>query len=141
MRLIWTPPSGEPREWIFRTEELLPHEYEPIEECGGGAWDNLEDFDLAMRRSMRKAWRVALWICLRRDRPDLRLAEVVIRADELAMRYEPFEELAIAELALADPDLSEEARDFWARELPTLQAAAGKAPVPSGGADEQPAGT
>jgi len=126
MRVIWTPRDGDRREFTFRVEELGPTEYEPVEDAGGSSWDNLEDFEKRIRSGSRKAWRVALWVCLRREHSGLALEDVQPRADEIEMGYEPAEELLIAELILADPALPAEKRSFWEAQMPGLRAAAGK---------------
>jgi len=141
--LIWTPPGADPREFIFRVDELTPDLYEPIEQVG--PWDNLDDFVEAVMQSNRRAWRVALWTCLRRDdEPDLGLAAVQPRPGEISMRYEPAEELAMAEMALATPGLPEDRRAFYEAALPELRERAGKAgpgDVPSPPDDAPTAGT
>lgn len=126
MRLTWTPPGGDPREFLFRVEDLTPDLYEPIEQAG--PWESLTEFERTFRAGNRRAWRVALWTCLRRDDdPAIRLDDVQPKAGDLAAHYEPDEQLLIAEAILADPDLSDGDRAFWQAQMPELRAAAGKA--------------
>lgn len=144
MRILWTPPDGPDREFAFRVEDLGPEDYEPIEEHG--AWASVEDFDRAVRASSRTAWRVALWICLRRETPGLALADVRPKPYELVLAYEPAEQLLLAEAMLTDPDLPADQRAMFEATLPDLRAAVGKgepstAPAPWPGGDELDAGT
>jgi hypothetical protein len=126
MRLTWTPPGSDPRDLTFRVEDLTPDLYEPIEQVG--PWNSLSDFADAMQSGNRRAWRVALWTCLRRDDdPTLQLDDVQPTPAQLTMRYEPEEELLIAEAILTNPDLAPDRRAFWEEQLPALRAAAGKA--------------
>lgn len=129
MLLHWTPPTGDPRTFIFRPDDLRPAEYEPIEALG--TWPSLAEFTLACQASQRTAWRVALWVCLRRDDPAVELDAVQPTPLELAMEYEPDENLALAELNLADPDCPPELRALLEASMPDLLAAAGKAPGPA----------
>lgn len=132
MIVTFTPAGGSPREFAFTTTELLPEEYEPIEALG--RWASLDEFDAAVRASSRTAWRVALWVCLRRDQPGLELEDVRPRANEIRFRYDPEEELAVAEMQLADPDLPAQFRELIEAALPDLRRAVGNdpGPLPSG---------
>ncbi len=122
--------GADPREFVFRVDELTPDLYEPIEQAG--PWDALDEFTRLLRASNLRAWRVALWTCLRRDDdPTLPLDAVQPRPGEVAMRYEPDEELLLAETILLDPDLTPGDRAWWEDKLPALREAAGKAPDPA----------
>lgn len=133
MLIVWTPPGREARTLTFRVEDLTPDLYEPLEQVG--PWDNLDDFVDAVMSSNRRAWRAALWTCLRRDDdPALELDDVQPKPGELAMRYEPAEELLMAEAALLDPGLPADRRAFYEGVLPGLREAAGKEPAPDGAA-------
>lgn len=143
MILIYTPKDAEPRELVFRPDDLVPDEYERIELLG--YWPALPEFIAACQASQRTAWRVALWICLRRDDPTLGLDAVQPRPLDLQMRYEPDEELALAQAYLADPDLPDGMRTLLEANLPALLEAAGKAPAtgpaPSDTSDAPAGGT
>ena len=126
MIVTYQPAGSPPQTFPFRPFDFLPEEYEPIEALG--LWESLEAFDRAVRRSQRTAWRVALWVCLRRETPDLTLDQVQPRASEVEMSYDPDEELAIAELQLADPDIPDALRAVLEANLPDLRRAVGKDP-------------
>lgn len=126
MIVTYTPAGSPPQTFPFRPFDMGPEEYEPIEALG--LWESLEEFDRAVRHSQRTAWRVALWTCMRRETPDLTLDQVRPRALEVAVRYEPDEELAIAELTLADPDTAPALRAVLEANLPDLRRAVGKDP-------------
>lgn len=126
MIVTYTPAGSPPQTFPFRPFDMGPEEYEPIEALG--LWESLEEFDRAVRHSQRTAWRVALWTCMRREDPDLTLDKVRPRASEVAVRYEPDEELAIAELTLADPDTAPALRAVLEANLPDLRRAVGKDP-------------
>lgn len=127
MIVTYTPAGSPPQTFPFRPFDMGPEEYEPIEALG--LWESLEAFDRSVRQSQRTAWRVALWTCLRRETPDLTLDQVRPRALEVAVRYEPDEELAIAELTLADPDTPVDLRAILEANLPDLRRAVGKDPA------------
>lgn len=132
MQLLWTPPDAEPREFRFTPDDLTPAEYEPIEALG--TWASLADFEADCRAGKRTAWRVALWICRRRDDPDLSLADVQPRSGDLALLYDADEALAIAEVMLADPDLDDLMRAQVQDKVVALReqvAAEGKDPSPA----------
>lgn len=144
MILVWTPADAEPRTFEFRPDSMPPAEYEAIE--SHGRWASLDEFNDAVRASSRTAWRVALWICLRRDNPALSLDDVQPRPLEISMAYEPEEELALAELGLADPDTPPELRDAFETRRQELTARLGKdrpgpAPAPSPTSETAAAGT
>lgn len=141
MILIWTPADAEPRTFTFRPDDMPPAEYEAIEDVG--RWASLEEFNDAVRASARSAWRVALWICLRRENPALALDDVQPKPLEVSMSYEPAEELALAEIGLADPETPDDLRAmFEARRLELLgKDRPGTAPEPSPTSGEPAAGT
>lgn len=137
MRIIWTPPGGEARDFLFRPEDLTPDLYEPIEAVG--PWASFGEFVTAVRAGKLRAWRVALWTCLRRDDdPTIELDAVQPAAGEVQARYEPAEELLMAETILLDPDLTPGEREWWEQQLPALRIAAGKAPDPADDAAASP---
>lgn len=140
MLLHWTPPKAEPCVYVFRTHELPPRDYEAVE--GLGRWASLADFDEAVRASVVSAWRVALWLCLRRDDPDLALDAVQPAAGEIVFTYEPVEELALAEFRLTDPDLPDDQRAMLEAALPAIrEAVEGKDLPASGPARSRTSGT
>jgi len=130
MILLWTPADGEPRQYTFTPDDLMPVEYEPIEALG--TWPSLAEFELACRQQSRTALRVALWICRRRDEPDLSLVDVQPRSGDISLEYDTDEALAIAEVMLADPDLDPVVRSGVEERMDALRAAAaGKDPGPA----------
>ena len=147
MLVIYTAAGEQPRQYVFRVDELTPDLYEPIEQVG--PWDALDGFVEALMAGNRRAWRVALWTCLRRDAlaaggEDVDLVDVTPTAGQLVLRYEPAEELLMAEAALADPGLPADRRAFYEGILPGLREAAGKAdegPAASGPDDAPTGGT
>lgn len=144
MILVWTPADAEPRTFTFRPDDMPPAEYEAIEDVG--RWASLDDFNDAVRASSRTAWRAALWICLRRENPALTLDDVQPKPLEVALGYEPDEELALAELGLADPDTPPDLRAMFEARLQELTVQLGKDrpgpdPEPSPTNDEPAAGT
>lgn len=144
MILIWTPADAEPRTFTFRPDDMPPAEYEAIE--NHGRWASLDDFNDAVHASSRTAWRVALWICLRRDNPALTLGDVQPRPLEISMSYEPTEELALAELGVADPDTPPDLREMFEARIHELTVQLGKgqpgtAPAPSPTSETPAAGT
>ncbi len=144
MILVWTPADAEPRTFTFRPDAMPPAEYEAIEDVG--RWLSLDDFNDAVRASSRTAWRVALWICLRRDNPTLTLDDVQPKPLEVSLSYEPEEELALAELGLADPDTPPDLRAMFEARRRELTVHLGKDqpgpdPAPSPTSDEPAAGT
>lgn len=111
MRLIWTPPEGETREFLFRPNETLSPDAEAIELVGGEAWETWDGFVRLFHRGHRRALRAALWICRRRaDEPHLRFAALVLRADEVKIDYDEDELKAMRAKTRADPDLDPETR-------------------------------
>jgi hypothetical protein len=144
MLILWTPKDADPWEFVFRVEELGPEEYEPIE--AHGAWESVEAFDEAVRSGSRTAWRVALWICLRRETPDLDFDDVRPRPYDVVVNYEPAEQLLMAEVMLADPDLPAGTRSQLEASLPDLRETVGKddpstGPALSPPVDGPPGGT
>lgn len=129
MLLTWTPADQPAREFVWRSKELLPAEYEAIEDIG--RWQSLDEFDAAVLANNRGAFRVALWICLAREDPDLPLQAVQPLPYDLGMRFEPAEELVIAEARLADPTLGDADRATFERIAAERRVELGKAEPPT----------
>lgn len=98
MLLIYTPHDGERQEFVFRPGELLSPEAEVLEECGGPSWGTYPEFGEKFMAGHLKARRAALWIMLKRQNPRLKLADVIVRPDELDFDFEPHEKDRLREL-------------------------------------------
>ena len=111
MKIIYAPRDGERREFVFRPADLLSPDAELLEESGGSSWDTFEEYGRKFLAGSIRARRAALWLCLRRDNPRMRLSDLIIRADELDVAWEDEELANIRDALTADPDLSDEERD------------------------------
>jgi hypothetical protein len=112
VRLIWSPPDGDEREFIFKPWEALSPDAESIELVGGDAWVTYDEFVPLLNRGHRRAMRAALWICRRRDgEHGLRFDDLVLRAGrELKITHDDEELAALRELVRADMSLTDEMR-------------------------------
>lgn len=111
MRVIWTPPGEERREYVFAPNETLSPDAEAIELVGGEAWETWDEFTRLFQRGHRRALRAALWICRRRaDEPALRFTDLRLRADEVHIDYDDDELKAMRQRVRADDNYSDEVR-------------------------------
>jgi hypothetical protein len=114
VRLIWTPPEGEQREYAFRPYDLLSTDAEAIELVGDEAWTTYDEFVRLFRRGHRRALRAALWVLRRPDEPGLRFAQLNLRANEIKIQLDDDElketRAAIREQIAQDEDLPDDVR-------------------------------
>lgn len=89
MILRWTPEPGAPsRDLIFKPEELLSPDAEPIEAAGAGAWQTFDGWHHLFKNGHKRAERVALWIARRWEEPGLTLDNVSVRMDALTVHFD-----------------------------------------------------
>jgi hypothetical protein len=112
VRLIWTPPEGEPKEYEFKPWEQLSPDAEDIELVGGEAWTTYDEFVPLFTRGHRRAMRAELWIARRRAGEDrLRFGDLVLRAGrELRMTQDEEELAQLREIVRADMSLPDDVR-------------------------------
>ena len=109
MRIIWSPPQGERREFDFHPLEVLWHEREAVEDLG--TWSTWEAFGMAFMGGSSRAWRAGLWLMLRREQPRLMFDDVQLgRGDELVVVYDDAEQAAIRAQIEGDDTLTEPVR-------------------------------
>ena len=111
MKIIYTPTDGEKREFIFRPGELTNVETEMIEIQGGEAWDTYEDFGRKFMSGSMRAYRAALWICLKRQDPKIKFLDVSFRVDELDVDLEDDEKGRIYAAIEGDENIDDEQRE------------------------------
>lgn len=107
MRLIWTPPEGDPRDWEFDPDSLLTRDAEDIELSGGQSWEDFDEFKRLLRKGNRRALRAALWVLRRKDDPGLRFADLEVRADEIGFNLIGDTEKARMRQRLIDGDVAD----------------------------------
>jgi hypothetical protein len=83
MRFIYAPKDGEPQTFEFEADELGALEAELIDEAGGAQWKTFGQWVNLFEEGGFRAWRVALWIMLRRHNPELGFEEVLPTVGEL----------------------------------------------------------
>lgn len=98
MQITYRPAGGERRSFRFRPAELRSVEAEAIEFVGGQVWDNFDDFGRLFLSGSRRAWRAALWTCLRRTDPSLAFDDLDVGVYEVLVEWDE-EELARIEAA------------------------------------------
>jgi len=103
--------DGTTEEFDFQPTRLMSPEAEAIEDAGGPAWDTFEQFGRKFMAGSQRAYRVALWVCMKRKTPGVRLADVSFRVDQLLVAYSEDETRRIREAIEADPDMDPEQRD------------------------------
>jgi hypothetical protein len=114
MIIRYTNDKAEKREFPFRPYELRSVEGELIEAAGAGVWDTFDGWDALFRRGHKRAERVGLWVCLRRENNALQLHEVdvsmgsIVVALDLGERREQRQqirkEVAAGKIQAADGD-------------------------------------
>src|SRR5690348_4643897 len=109
MKVVYAPEGEERREWLFKPLQLLSFEVEAIEDVGGESWENFAEFCQRLAESKAKPARAALWIMLRREKPQLRFPELVVKYGELWIELDDEEIEAAREFAKSE-DASEEDR-------------------------------
>ena len=111
MKITYTPNDGEAREFIFRPGELSNIEAELIEIQGGELWATYEDFGRHFMNGGMRAYRAALWICLRRVNPKIKFMDVSFRVDEIDVDLEQEERDRIQAAIEGDQDLDDDQRE------------------------------
>jgi hypothetical protein len=91
LRLIYSPPDAEPQTYeLSSLDDLQSHEAETAEEAGGIQWRSYAQWAGLLDEGSIRAWRVLLWIMMRRTNPDLDLNE--LRFPVGALRFDIDEE-------------------------------------------------
>lgn len=111
MKITYVPIDGEKREFIFRPGELTNLEAELIEIQGGEIWDSYEEFGRLFMNGNMRAYRAALWVCLRREQPRLKFNDLSFRVDQLNVELEEDERDRIVAAIADDIDIEEEQRE------------------------------
>jgi hypothetical protein len=76
MKFTYAPNDGEPISFDIDNESITTDEAEAIDEAGGSQWRAFGGWAELLDAGGWRAWRVALWIALRRTNPDLGFEEV-----------------------------------------------------------------
>lgn len=76
MKFTYAPKDGEPTPFDIDNESLSTDEAEAIDEAGGTQWRTFAEWADLLNNGGWRAWRVALWIALRRTNPALGFEEV-----------------------------------------------------------------
>jgi len=82
-----------------------------IEIQGGEAWDTYEDFGRKFMSGSMRAYRAALWICLKREDPKIKFLDVSFRVDELDVDLEEDEKGRIYAAIEGDENIDDEQRE------------------------------
>jgi hypothetical protein len=115
VRLTWTPPEGESREFVIKPWDLLSPDAEAIELVGGEAWTTFDEFVPLLQQGHRRAMRAALWIARRAEgEGKLRFDDIVLRAGrELRIGMDDDERAERRQL-VRDADLDDDVRrELW----------------------------
>ena len=113
MKIIYTPSDGERQEFIFRPGELTNVEAEMIEIQGGEAWDTYEEFGRKFMNGNMRAYRAALWICLKRHQdPKIKFMDVSFRVDQIDVDLEEDEKERIYTAIESDENIDPEQREL-----------------------------
>jgi hypothetical protein len=115
MLIIYTP-EGEPRrEFEFDPENAWSFEAELIESVGRPTWVSFEaDYLDLLRAGNFKARRALLWVLLKREKPDLRFADLVVKVNEVTLgmdkgeRAELRKRMAAGDFTAAEMEAAEE---------------------------------
>jgi hypothetical protein len=111
VKIIYAPDGAERREFPITPNRLRSPDAEAIEEVGGTRWENFDEWAAQFKRGGKRAERAGLWICLRRDQPDLQFHDVDFAANELAVVWDDDEKRAMRAATRADPDLSDDVKE------------------------------
>lgn len=76
MKIIYTPKEGESQEFTWEPDDFTAAEAETIEEAGGVQWATFGEWANRIDSGGFRAWRVALWVLMRRSNPELDLNQV-----------------------------------------------------------------
>ncbi len=86
MKITYSPAGLPPHVIDFDVDDLTSDEADRIEQAGGTQWDTYGGWIDQFNSAGWRAWRVALWVCLRREgRPDLAFEEFKPRPNEVAI--------------------------------------------------------
>lgn len=113
MKIVYAPEDGDSREFAFKPRRLFSFDSEAIEAVGGDVWSNWDGFLAALADTKGRALRAVLWHELRKEKPGLMFAEVVVRPGEISAYYDD-EEIEEARALAADPNTPDEVRQgIW----------------------------
>lgn len=107
MLIKYSPKDGDAKEYIFAPGKLTSAEAEAIESVT--EW-TFADFGERLLNGSKLALRVALWICRKRDEPDLRFSKVGFLMDEVTLGMDDEEKQDIRDWLKKNPDADEEQR-------------------------------
>lgn len=86
MLIKYAPENEEPQEFEFDPDNAWSFEAEMIESVGRQTWVSFEaDFLDLLRAGNFKARRALLWVLLRREKPDLRFSDLVVKVNEVTI--------------------------------------------------------
>ena len=71
MLLVYQPDDVKSQEYVFDPDKVSVVDAEEIEELGGNTWRSYREFAVAYAEGKVRALRVALFICMRKDKPDM----------------------------------------------------------------------
>jgi hypothetical protein len=83
MRFIYEPEGQEPQPFDLIPDDLPMREAELVEENGGEQWQTWGQWIYLINAGGIRAWRVALWIMLRRSNPTLELDAIQGKAGDI----------------------------------------------------------
>jgi hypothetical protein len=107
VKIIYSPKDGERREFTFTPDDLGPMEAEAVEEAGGVQWRTYGQWIQLLMDGGARAWRVVLWVLLRRTDPKLDLNEVQPTFQEVSYIYDENENLEQQEPGKDEPEDSD----------------------------------
>jgi hypothetical protein len=111
MKQTLTKDDGTSEDYEFIPRKLMSPEAEAIEECGGMAWNTFEQFGIAFMAGSQRAYRAALWVCMKRKQPGIKFHDVSFRIDQLLVDYSDAEKEAIRAAIAIDPELDPAQRE------------------------------
>jgi hypothetical protein len=76
VKFTYAPKGQDPVTFDIDTNDLSTDEAEAIDEAGGTQWRTFGGWADLLNNGGWRAWRVALWIALRRTNPELAFEEV-----------------------------------------------------------------
>jgi hypothetical protein len=123
MLIVYTPEGEERREFEFDPDNAWSFEAELIESVGRPTWVSFEaDYLDLLRAGNFKARRALLWVLLKREKPELRFVDLVVKVNEVrlgmdkAERAELRKQLESEDLSAADREAIQEALADFADE-------------------------
>lgn len=100
MKIVYTPESGDNREWAYKPQKMLSVDAEAIERVTG--W-TFQEFGEKFMAGSALAQHALLWVLLRRDNRALKFSDVRFAMDEMNVDFDAEERAAMRE-ALDGPD-------------------------------------